>query len=64
MNFIKRLNWTGWLATYLLCIGASFERENENIKHSLIIGLVLGFIFSLFPLFAVIKPKSKNSKTK
>lgn len=60
-QYLKRLNWSGWSVTYLLCILAGFANENcNNWIEKLVIGLSLGFIFSLFPLFAGMDEKPKK----
>jgi len=61
MEYLKRLNWSGWIITYLLCVLASLARvQDDNLLISVCVGLGFGFIFSLFPLFAGIKPKKSK----
>lgn len=52
MKYLKRLNWSGFLLVLALCVMASMLRKDESIFESLIIGVVGGIIFGLFPLFA------------
>ncbi len=60
MGYFKRLNWSGWAITYLLCILAGFANSNciMFLEH-LMLGLILGFVFLLFPLFAGMDEKPK-----
>lgn len=51
MKYLKRLNWSGFLLVFALCILASMMRKDESIYVSLIIGSIFGFLGGLFPLF-------------
>lgn len=52
INFLSRLNWSGFLFVFVLCIAASMMRKDETILQSLAVGVIGGIIGGLFPLFA------------
>lgn len=50
-NFIKSLNWSGALITFLICGLGAMSRSNESIEKSLLVWLIIGVPISLIFLF-------------
>lgn len=57
MNYLKRLNWSGFFLTWLILILAAFTRKDETLFQSFMIGLIGGFIGGLLPLFVGMEDK-------
>jgi hypothetical protein len=59
-NYIKRLNWSGFVFVFVLTGMASFARNQDpSLLVSFYVWMILGLPFSLFFLFVGIKPKDK-----
>jgi FtsH-binding integral membrane protein len=57
-NYIKRLNWSGFVFVFVLTGAASFSREQDSsLLVSFYAWMILGLPISLLVLFIGIKPK-------
>jgi FtsH-binding integral membrane protein len=57
-NYIKRLNWSGFVFVLVLTCLASFSREQDpSLLVSFYVWMILGLPISLLVLFIGIKPK-------
>jgi hypothetical protein len=61
-NYIKRLNWPGFVFVLVLTGAASFARNQDpSLLVSFYVWMILGLPISLLVLFIGIKPKSLSS---
>jgi hypothetical protein len=59
-NYIKRLNWSGFVFMFILTGVASFSREQDpSLFVSFYVWMILGLPTSLFVLFIGIEPKDE-----
>lgn len=59
-NYIKRLNWFGFVLVFALTGAASFSRDQDpSLIVSFYVWMILGLPISLLFLFIGIKPKIK-----
>ena len=59
-NYIKRLNWSGFVFVFVLTGAGSFSRKQDSsLLVNFYIWMILGLPFSLFFLFIGIKPKDR-----
>jgi FtsH-binding integral membrane protein len=59
-NYIKRLNWYGFVLVFALTGAASFSRDQDpSLLVSFYVWMILGLPISLLILFIGIKPKDK-----
>ena len=59
-NYIKRLNWSGFVLVFASTGVASFSRSQDpSLLVNFYIWMILGLPFSLFFLFIGIKPKDR-----
>jgi hypothetical protein len=59
-NYIKRLNWYGFVLALSLTGAASFSREQDpSLLVSFYVWMILGIPISLLFLFIGIKPKDE-----
>jgi FtsH-binding integral membrane protein len=59
-NYIKRLNWSGFVLVLALTGAASFSRKQDSsLLISFYVWMILGLPISLLVLFIGIKPKDK-----
>lgn len=59
-NYIKRLNWTGFVLVLALTGAASFSRDQDpSLLVSFYVWMILGLPISLLVLFIGIKPKDE-----
>jgi len=59
-NYIKRLNWSGFVFVLALSGAGSFSRKQDSsLLVNFYIWMILGLPFSLFFLFIGIKPKDR-----
>lgn len=57
-NYIKRLNWEGFVLVFTLTGAAAFSREQDpSLLVSFYVWMILGLPISLLVLFIGIKPK-------
>ena len=58
-NYIKRLNWYGFVLVFALTGAASFSRDQDpSLLVSFYVWMILGLPISLLILFIGIKPKN------
>jgi hypothetical protein len=58
-NYIKRLNWSGFVFVFVLTGAASFARSQDpSLIVSFYVWMILGLPISLLVLFIGIKPKN------
>jgi FtsH-binding integral membrane protein len=58
-NYIKRLNWSGFVFVFVLTGAASFSREQDpSLLVSFYAWMILGLPISSLVLFIGIKPKN------
>ncbi len=58
INYIKRLNWSGFVLVLALTGAASFSRKQDpSLLVSFYVWMILGLPISLVVLFIGIKPK-------
>jgi FtsH-binding integral membrane protein len=59
-NYIKRLNWSGFVLVLALTGAASFSRKQDpSLLISFYVWMILGLPISLLVLFIGIKPKER-----
>ncbi len=59
-NYIKRLNWFGFVLVLALTGAASFSRDQDpSLLVSFYVWMILGLPISLLVLFIGIKPKDR-----
>ena len=59
-NYIKRLNWFGFILVFALTGAASFSRDQDpSLLVSFYVWMILGLPISLLVLFLGIKPKDE-----
>jgi hypothetical protein len=59
-NYIKRLNWFGFVLVLALTGAASFSRDQDpSLLVSFYVWMILGLPISLLVLFIGIKPKDE-----
>jgi FtsH-binding integral membrane protein len=60
-NYIKRLNWSGFVLVLVLTGVASFSRKQDpSLLVSFYVWMILGLPISLLVLFIGIKPKDER----
>jgi hypothetical protein len=62
-NYIKRLNWSGFVLVLALTGAASFSRDQDpSLLVSFYVWMILGLPISTLFLFIGIEPKKTDSK--